>query len=109
MWTPQRPVGLVDDPEHPHVGKSDQQLAHARRVQLHRGSPGLDDLDSRQVRRAPVSRPGSPTPRSFPKSHFTIGRGYPKEFTPLEEHKEGRGYQIIKLGVNETGAGTCVS
>jgi len=50
-----------------------------------------------------------PPPRSTAKSPFTIGRGYPKEFTLLEEHREGREYQIIKLGVNETGAGTYVS
>ena len=43
---PQRSTGLVDDPEHPHRRQSDQQLAHPRRVQFHRGSPELDDIDT---------------------------------------------------------------
>jgi hypothetical protein len=43
---PHWPAHLLDDPEHPHRRQSDQQLAHARRVHLHRGSPDLDGFDT---------------------------------------------------------------
>ena len=67
----QRLIGGVYNDEHVHIGESDQQLAHARRVHFHRGSPELDCLRQRQVRRAPVPRQGCPTPRSFPKRRDT--------------------------------------
>jgi hypothetical protein len=43
---PDRPTHLVVDAQHDHVGKSDQQLAHARRVQFHRVSPDLEGFDT---------------------------------------------------------------
>jgi hypothetical protein len=42
----QRAAHLVDDAEHPHRRQSDQQLAHAPRVNFHRGSPELDGFDT---------------------------------------------------------------
>lgn len=44
---PQRSTGTgINNPEHDHLGQSDQQLAHPRRVNFHRGSPELGDLDT---------------------------------------------------------------
>jgi hypothetical protein len=35
-----RLAGLVVDPEHGHIGQADEHRAHARSVDLHRGSGG---------------------------------------------------------------------
>jgi hypothetical protein len=46
------------DPEDGDVGQANEQLADASRVNFHRGSPESDRLRHRQIRRAPVPRPG---------------------------------------------------
>jgi hypothetical protein len=51
---------LVNDSKHRDVRESDQQLAHARRVQLHRGSPELDDLRQPSSSQSPCLAPGMP-------------------------------------------------
>jgi hypothetical protein len=61
----QRLAQVVDDPEHPHRRQSHQQLAHARRVNFHRGSPGLDGFDTIKFAE-PCYAPGMLRPRSFP-------------------------------------------
>ena len=43
---PERTVIVIDDTQHDHIRQSDQQLAHARRVHFHRGSPDLDGFDT---------------------------------------------------------------
>ncbi len=56
---PHRLTGQVGHREHVDVGESDQQLAHARRVQLHRGSPELDD-STPSSSQGPCLAPGMP-------------------------------------------------
>jgi hypothetical protein len=58
-------VALVVDAEHVHRRQADQQLAQARRVRLHRGSP--DRLAAElPILRAPVPRPVDPREHSHP-------------------------------------------
>jgi hypothetical protein len=67
---PGRLAGLIVDGKDGHVGQSDEQRAHARRVGLHRGSGGAVGVGS-PILRAPVPHavdPSyTPTPRSDPK------------------------------------------
>jgi hypothetical protein len=56
----QRLISDVIDGEHVHFGESDQQLAHARRVQLHRGSPELDRRREPSSSQSPCLAPGMP-------------------------------------------------
>lgn len=46
MHAKRNPATYLDDAEDEHIRQSDQQLTHARRVNFHRGSPGLDGLDT---------------------------------------------------------------
>ena len=63
----------VDHPKHVHIGETDQQLAHARRVDLHRGSPGSDGVRNQPILRAPVPRLVDPTPAHI-RSAANLGR-----------------------------------
>ena len=63
-------AGDVIDTEHRDRRESDEQSAHARRVHFHRGSPELDCLRQRQVRRAPVSRRGPLHPAHLRRATF---------------------------------------
>jgi hypothetical protein len=70
-----RVLAVIIDAEHAHRRQAHQQLAHARRVGLHRGSP--DRLASEPPdSQSPVPRPVDPqralTPRSDPKRRSTI-------------------------------------
>ena len=68
---PDRLAGLVFDAEDLHDGQADEQHAQARRVRSPQGLSGSDRCRNRQILRAPVPRPWTPTPRSDPKRRQT--------------------------------------
>ena len=71
----QRLARVVDDPEHPHRRQSHQQLAHARRVNFHRGSPELDGLVTIKFAE-PLLRSGdAQTPLISEAPHFLPAAG----------------------------------
>ena len=68
----QRPAGVIDDAEHAHRGQANEQLAHASRVRDPQGLLHSDGVENRQIRRAPVPRPG-PSTQLHP-AHFRSAR-----------------------------------
>jgi hypothetical protein len=58
----------IDHAEDDHFGESDQQLAHARRVNFHRGSPELDGFDTIKLAEPPATRQGWSDPAHFRSS-----------------------------------------
>jgi hypothetical protein len=72
---PDRPAGPVADGEHSHVGQSDDTLARARSVDLHRDledSTGVGTVDLQAPAPCPVDPRYPLTPRSDPKSQIVV-------------------------------------
>ena len=84
-----RAPALSIDAEHGHLRQTNQQLAHARRVHFHRGSPELDDVRHRQVRRAPVPRQGPLHPAHFRSAgkplRIPLGRPFARTANPASD------------------------
>jgi hypothetical protein len=80
----QRLAGDVDHGEHVHVGESDQQLADARALELHRGSTELDDLKVGTWKSSPWSVASRTLARSSGSVSMCFARrpGTQHPFTP---------------------------
>ena len=69
---PQRPIAVIVDTQHVHLGQADQRLADTRRVALHRGlSESIGVRNHRFLSPCAASADPQPNtaPRSEPKRH----------------------------------------